>query len=116
MFFNIYIYSKNYNSIINFLVFLNSKLSNLSFVKKSKKTNIATVTFLKSPHVNKTAQEHFSLNCFTKNLLIKPKNPLLFLFIMKFVKKKLFLDIKFKIKVLNHRRFGKKMLKNNLIG
>ena len=112
MFFNIYIYSKNYNSINNFVEFLNSKLNNLCFIKSPKKTSKTTLTFLKSPHVNKTAQEHFSFNYFTKNLLIKPKNPLLILFIIKFVKKKLFLDVKFKIKVLNHKRLGKNMLKN----
>ena len=112
MFFNIYIYSKNYNSLNNFVAFLNNKLHNFCFIKSPKKTSKTILTFLKSPHVNKTAQEHFSFNYFTKNLLIKPKNPLLILFIIKLIKKNLFLDVKFKIKVLNHKRLGTGMLKN----
>ena len=114
MFFNIYIFSKNYHSLNNFVKFLNIKLKNLKVIKRNRKINKTTVTFLKSPHVNKTAQEHFSFNYFTKNLIIKVKKPLLALFIIKFLKKKLFLDVKFKIKILNNSHYRKTILKNQI--
>lgn len=112
MFFNIYIYSKNYTSIKNFVKFLSKKLNNIKFNEINKKINKTNVTLLKSPHVNKTAQERFSLEYFTKNLIIKVENPLLMLFIVKFLKQKLFLDVKFKINLLNNKFYKNRLLKN----
>ena len=114
MFFNIHIYSKNYNSIKNFVGFLDSKFKTLEFNKINKTTTTSVVTVLKSPHVNKTAQEHFSFSCFTKNLTIKANNPLVLLLIIKTIKQKLFLDIKFKIKILNKNRSTNKLAKNQI--
>lgn len=112
MFFNIYIYSKNYNSIQKFVNFLNLKLTNVKFNKINKTPNITRITLLKSPHVNKTAQEQFSFNYFTKNFVIKVKNPILTLFIIKFIKQKLFLDVKFKINLLNNKYNKNSLIKN----
>ena len=76
MFIIIQIFSKNSNSISNFLKFLyklkTNKTLNLNFIiiqssqfKKSKKFSV-----LKSPHVNKKAQEQFEYNVFNKQLKI----------------------------------------------
>ena len=76
MFIIIQIFSKNSNSISNFLKFLyklkTNKTLNLNFTivqssqfKKSKKLSV-----LKSPHVNKKAQEQFEYNVFNKQLKI----------------------------------------------
>ena len=76
MFIIIQIFSKNSNSISNFLKFLyklkKNKILNLNFtiiqapqLKKSKQFSV-----LKSPHVNKKAQEQFEYNVFNKQLKI----------------------------------------------
>ena len=113
MFFSLYIYSKNYDSLNNLNEFLSNKLSNLKFTKVNKQTKKTIVTFLKSPHVNKIAQERFQANHFSKNLVIKSKNPFLILFIIKFLKKSLFLDVKFKIKFLNKKCYIDSVIKKN---
>ena len=111
MFFSIYIYSKNANSIKNCVKFLSFKLNNLKFTKKNNKTNKTFITLLKSPHVNKTAQERFNADYFNKTLFIKAKNPILILAIFKILKKKLFFDVKFKITLLNNKWYGNRIVK-----
>ena len=65
MFINIYISSKNFSSIKNFINFLNvlslsKPLKNKLFLKYLKIPSSKKVfTLLKSPHVNKTAQDQF---------------------------------------------------------
>ena len=65
--------SKNVRSIQNFLVFWekvvepNINLIRKTFQKRSKKK---VLTLLKSPHVNKTAQEQFEFRTYSKQLWI----------------------------------------------
>ena len=114
MFFSIHIYSKNYNSLKNFVGFLRFKLNNLKFTSSNNKTSKTFVTLLKSPHVNKTAQERFCVNSFNKTLFIKAKNPVLVLIIFKILKKKLFLDVKFKLTLLNHESNGYRVVRSKI--
>lgn len=104
MFVIIQIFSKNSNSISNFLKFLyklkTNKTLNLNFTiiqsspfKKSKKFSV-----LKSPHVNKKAQEQFEYNVFKKQLKIYVSQFNKFLIIWKTVKLTLFTDINLKFK------------------
>ena len=58
------IQSKNEKSLKNFLCFFFKHLkTRFSIIQKSSanQTNRRVITFLKSPHVNKTAQEQFYL-------------------------------------------------------
>jgi ribosomal protein S10 len=103
MFINIQIFSKNETSITSFLEFL-SKISNKKsfkiilllkcFPQKNKK-NIFTI--LKSPHVNKTAQEQFEYNVFSVKIQIQTFQMLKFLVILKRMQIELFADIQIKI-------------------
>ena len=120
MFINLHIYSKNYNSLTNFVKyiqkssFLKTKL-NLKVYKfnsQVKKTKVFTV--LKSPHVNKTAQEHFEFDYYVKHFKLYSNQFLLFLLFLKSLKKHLFFDIKFKIKIVNQPKKQQIKFKNNV--
>lgn len=66
--------SKNEKSLKNFLYFFFKHSKNqFNITQKwvALQTNRKVLTLLKSPHVNKTAQEHFESNLFTKKLLVK---------------------------------------------
>ena len=98
MFFTINIYSKNLNSLNNFLkIFNNKKIFKklkIKFFKilyenpvKKKK-----LTILKSPHVNKKAQEQFEHKIYKKKLLCFTEQPFLFLIMFKVLRFKYFSD------------------------
>lgn len=93
--------SKNKSSLKNFFIFFDKSLNNFNIIKKYlKKTNKKKfLTILKSPHVNKAAQEQFETRLFSTqvNVYYSPKN-LQFLIFLKKVKIYLFPDIKIKIK------------------
>ena len=119
MFINIHIYSKNYNSIKKVSEFFNKKilLLNLTvlndFKPIKKRTATKTVTTLKSPHVNKTAQEHFVSKYYTKQFKLYSYQSFLFLVILKHLKKRLFFDVGFKIKLTTTYKSDQK-IKNQL--
>lgn len=104
MYLNIIIKSKNNNSLKSFLILFKT----LSQNKKLKLNNILTVfhkkrfkkvfTVLKSPHVNKTAQEQFEYILFTKSVKIKSSQILKTLIILKKIQAMSFADIHIKIK------------------
>lgn len=68
------IVSKNEKSLNNFLAFFFSLLkTKFNIIQKSLTThnNRKVITLLKSPHVNKTAQEQFEIRIFYKHVLTK---------------------------------------------
>lgn len=92
------VYTKNKNSLVNFINFF-EKNSKQSFIKvfTGKKVK-EKISVLKSPHVNKTAQEHFKYVHFYVKLqftMFELKKNLLML---KKVRNKLFPDVKIIIK------------------
>lgn len=99
--YHITITSKNKNSIKDFFLFTNKISKNFNIITKylKKKRNKKILTILKSPHVNKTAQEQFETRLFTSQITVyySQKN-LLFLIFLKKIKTYLFPDIKIKIK------------------
>jgi len=104
MFINIKISSKNYKSLKNFITFfitfcetnnLNFKLFLKYFKQRQKKFNF---TILKSPHVNKTAQEQFEYRIFSKQINLYSFQLIKFLIILKKIQIALFSDIKVQIK------------------
>lgn len=91
--------SKNKNSLNEAFMFF---LTNLNFkiVKKylKKKTKKHFVTILKSPHVNKKAQEQFETFIFSKQLTLYPTKKFKYLFYLKKIQENLFSNVKLKIK------------------
>lgn len=121
MFINIYIYSKNYHSIKkvlnlfsnkNLLKKLNLTSLNLSFYTQKKKKKNFTV--LKSPHVNKSAQEHFNYTIYSKRIKIYSNQPFLFLILLKKLKNYAFSDVYFKIDLKNYNIKAKQKFKNQV--
>lgn len=95
--------SKNKASLKNFFNFFNKELSSIvscSMIlsQRQKKTSRKIVSVLKSPHVNKTAQVHFSFNRFSKQILVFSHKPNKFFLFMKKVQANLFPDLVVQIK------------------
>jgi len=117
MFINIYFYSKNYKSLkkIFFLFYklcqnnsLKIKKFSVQYQKKKKKKFF---TVLKSPHVNKRAQDHFEYCLYKKQISVCSLNIFKILIILKRIQLKLFSDVKIKIKFLLSAEKLKKNLK-----
>lgn len=111
------IISKNKSSLKKFFIFFDKTLSNFNIIKKylKKKNKKKILTILKSPHVNKTAQEQFETRLFLTqvNIYYSPKN-LQFLIFLKKVKIYLFPDIKIKIK-FNLNKFRLKQTQSKIL-
>jgi ribosomal protein S10 len=118
MFVIIDIYSKNSKSLNYFLEFFcNEKLIqklNLSILKitsqRQKKKKVFTV--LKSPHVNKIAQEQFEYRIYKKRLKCFIPQISLFLIFFKKIRFNLFADLGFKIKLISNLKVEKQKIKN----
>ena len=105
--------SKNKKSVENcFLFFLNNTSElNLNIIKKyfkkRKKKNILTV--LKSPHVNKSAQEQFESKFFSKQLSVYSQKNFQVLLFLKKIKTYIFPDVKIKIRFILNENLSEKM-------
>ena len=116
MFIHIKILTKNLNSLKRFLIFLkylntNKKNINgfLKYLKKRTKKNIFTI--LKSPHVNKTAQEQIEYRLFSKQVNIFSFQILKFIILIKKIQKILFPDLNIQLKlIINKKQVTKKKL------
>ena len=101
--------SKNKNFLNNsFIFFVNNKFLFKDLIQSyyQKKTKIKKFSLLKSPHVNKTAQEQFEFRVFCKNLnFYSIKKNKLFLVLFKKYKNNLFSNLKLNIKIFitNHK-------------
>ena len=97
--------SKDQKTLEKF-VQLFSKLEASTFSIKClpKKKKRKFVTVLKSPHVNKTAQEQFEFRFYNKQFLINSFKPFTFLYFLKKIKNVSFSGIRLEIKILfiNH--------------
>jgi ribosomal protein S10 len=118
MFINVHLVSKNKNSLKKFLkVFKNlsknKKLQltrTLSFFQKIKSHKVFTI--LKSPHVNKTAQEQLEFSLFSKNVKINSFQILKILILLKKIQNTFFSDIDIKIKFILNLKYKKNVLIN----
>ena len=116
MFINIYVKSKNKLSLIKFLnIFKNLinnkklKLSKTLIFSQNKKIN-KVFTVLKSIHVNKTAQEQFEFNIFSKNIKIYTFQLLKLIIILKKLQTSFFSDIQIKINFILNKKYKKKTI------
>lgn len=100
-YYQITLISKNEKSIKDYITFLNKniKFYNLTTKLFNKKKKIFFLTLLKSPHVNKKAQEQFGYNIFSKQILLFSSNNYQLLLFFKKIEQKLFADVIFKIKL-----------------
>lgn len=103
--YNLTFLSKNQNSLNNaFFFFFNNP--SLCLLKKyfQKKTKKHFFTVLKSPHVNKTAQEQFETRTFYKQLILYSPKKLQHLLFLKKIQSNLFSDVMIKIKILVNKK------------
>lgn len=103
MFFHLKASAKDKRVLEKFSNFLN-QLDTSTFVLKhrSKQNQRKFITILKSPHVNKTAQEQFEYRFYYKQFLINSLNPLTFFLLLKKAQNSSFSGLKLEIKsVLN---------------
>ena len=118
MFVNIYISSKNYSSIKKFLTFfINKKITRklkLTVLNYQIPSKMKKFTVLKSPHVNKTAQEQFNYKTYKTQITLHTYQIFLLITLIKFIKIDLFTDINIKVELIsNHKVFYNKII--NLI-
>ena len=98
MFFQLQILAKDkkvLESFINFFLNLQKASSTWKVVFNSKKRDVITV--LKSPHVNKTAQEQFEYRVYSKKIIINSFKPSIFLLVLKKIKSFSFPGISLKV-------------------
>jgi ribosomal protein S10 len=99
MFFYLKISCKDKSILEKFLRFLTKMnflpVSVKSFPKHEKRK---FVTVLKSPHVNKTAQEQFEFRLYSKHILIRSFKPLTFFLLLKTLKNSSFTGLNLEIK------------------
>lgn len=106
--------SKNEKSLKKFSRFFFKHLkTKFNIIKKSSasQTSRKVITFLKSPHVNKTAQTHLEMHLFSRKILVKGSNLEKSLIFLKKVLINLFQDISIHLKFLADKEINKK---NNL--
>ncbi len=118
--FNITITSKNKNSINDFFLFFNKNtMCNFNAIKKyfQKKMEKKKLTILKSPHVNKKAQEQFESRFFKKQFTIQITKNLKYLIFLKKLNYDLFPDTDIKLKCIitneNKKKLGLKVFNPN---
>ena len=113
------IISVNKNSIKRLSNFILFKIKNLSktqiYVSNilNKKPNIKKFTVLKSPHVNKTAQEQFEIRSYEKTMEIYCYQNIFVLFLIKRFSNNLFKDVEIKTKISTSNTKALKLLKTN---
>lgn len=119
MFINIVIKSKNKNSILKFLkIFKNfskSKKLHLSrvliFFQANCPENVFTI--LKSPHVNKRAQEQFEFTIYSQKIQIRTFQITKTLIVLKKIQGTFFSEIELDIKFLIDKTQKNKLMINN---
>lgn len=95
---------------VQFLLNLETSPTILKYFSKQKKRKF--ITILKSPHVNKTAQEQFEFRFYSREFLIDSLKPLTFFLVLKKVKNVSFPGLKLEVKgLLNTTKKNKSLLK-----
>lgn len=106
------IVSKNEKSLEHFLYFFDKHLkTKFNIIQKqiSTQNKRKIITLLKSPHVNKTAQEHFEVRIFTKHIFLKPFYSKKTLILLKKILNKLFQDILIRLELITDKFIHQKI-------
>ena len=114
MFFHIKASAKDEKSLKAFSQFMLKLNFTSNLVKTVPKQNARKfVTVLKSPHVNKTAQEQFEFRLYTKEFIVDSFKPLTFFLVLKKINSLSFSGINLKVKSLLTKNKKKKLLAVN---
>nr|AEP20706.1 ribosomal protein S10 [Durinskia baltica diatom endosymbiont] len=101
--------NKILKKFLQFLLKLNISPVVIKYVPKQQKRKF--VTILKSPHINKTAQEQFEFRHYSKKFIVNSVKPLTFFLIIKKLKNLSFSGLKLEVKgLLNFERKNKSFL------
>lgn len=118
--FNVTITSKNKNSVSDFFSFFSKNVAcNFNILKKcfQKSKKKKRLTILKSPHVNKKAQEQFESRIFKKQFTVQTLKNLKYLIFLKRLNYNLFPDVNIKLKYIitdkNSKKLGLKTVNPN---
>lgn len=114
MFFHIKVSAKDKKVLEKFGQFLSKlQLTSNSLRLLSKRNLRKFITVLKSPHVNKTAQEQFEFRIYTKEFVISSFKPLTLFLILKKINNLSFSGLNLKIERLFKRDTKKKLIALN---
>nr|YP_009495582.1 ribosomal protein S10 [Nitzschia sp. (in: diatoms)]AWQ64312.1 ribosomal protein S10 [Nitzschia sp. (in: diatoms)]BCQ06515.1 ribosomal protein S10 [Nitzschia putrida] len=95
---------------VKFLLKLETSPTIIKYFSKQKKRKF--VTILKSPHVNKTAQEQFEFRFYSREFFIDSFKPLTFFLVIKRIKDLSFPGLKLEVKgLLNKEKKNNSFLK-----
>nr|YP_009485545.1 ribosomal protein S10 [Nitzschia alba]AVR57609.1 ribosomal protein S10 [Nitzschia alba] len=113
MFFYFKVSSKDSQVLEKFFQFLLKLETSPTMIKCfSKQKSRKFITILKSPHVNKTAQEQFEFRFYSREFLVDSFKPLTFFLVIKKIKNLSFPGIKLEVKgLLNGEKKNKSLLK-----
>ena len=103
--------STNEKSLKTFLSFLLKHFKtefNITQTQAPTQIKRKRVTLLKSPHVNKTAQEHFEVATFTKRMVLETKYSIKSLMFLKKTLNSLFQDISIQLELVSSKNLSKK--------
>lgn len=117
MFFYIKISSKDkksLNSFLKFFIIIKKKIPYLTIKNFPQLNKKNFITVLKSPHVNKSAQEQFEFKFYSKGFLISTINYKKFIYVLKKLKSPLFPGIKLETQLVLNQNFYTKYLSNNI--
>ena len=104
MIFYLKVSSKTKYHMLKFIsCFLNLNFLSCSVSQINNYNQKKFVTVLKSPHVNKTAQEQFEFRHYNCQFLIHSPRPLFLLLVLKKLLRLMFSELKLELKVLLHR-------------
>lgn len=96
------LYSKDEKSLKLFSQFFHYSLKirklQMPLYYKKKKNKKQKIAVLKSPHVNKTAQDHFELRTYSLSIVVNSYKTQKYVLFLKKIKNQLFPEIKIKIK------------------
>ena len=106
--------AKDKKVLENFNQFISNLQSTSNSIRSLSKHNSRKfVTVLKSPHVNKTAQEQFEFRVYTKEFVISSFKPLTLFLILKKINNLSFSGLNLKIENLFKRNTKKKLIALN---
>ena len=118
MFIIIDLRSNNIKSLKNFQIFLMKNMINgkikTFYNFHSKISKLKNFTVLKSPHVNKIAQEQFNYRSYRTKVILFSPNFLLTTYYLKLIRNNLFINVDIKIKLHSKHMLYNKKLKSCL--
>jgi len=118
--FNITITTKNNKSLQNFFAFLDQ--TEKKSLKKyfQKRPNTKRFAILKSPHVNKTAQEIFEIKKFKKQVNVQVPKAYNYIIFLKRLNTNMFPDVSIKLKyhieIKRFKKFGRQLFRLDNFG